>query len=305
MSRFFLIATLAITTSHLLFADKPIDVFIVAGQSNAVGADASAKELTKQPIDDEILLWWRTGDPPPDKHDSISDGWQTLQAQHKGDPITPRSNKTRQWGNYTDTSGGFGPEISFARTIALKQTTPIAIIKVAFSGTHVEGDWDPNEPAPDETAPDEQDWRDSHGACYRQLTRDYHRATSELTKRGFKPTTRAMLWVQGESDANPEMAPRYEANLTEMLDALRTEFAAPRLIMLLALNTRFSDGKNPHIAAIVAAQQSLAQKSELAIYVDTDGATIANAAHFDAAGTIDVGQRFAHAWLVFHDSANR
>ncbi|QDT13749.1 sialate O-acetylesterase [Planctomycetes bacterium K23_9] len=297
MRGFFLIALLATTFPRLLFAAEanaaePIDMFIVAGQSNAVGVDAPASELTKQPIDDSILIWWRTGDPPPDKHDSISDGWQTLRAQPKGDPILPRDNKTRQWGNYAQADGGFGPEIGFARTVAAKRPTPVAIIKVAFSGTHVEGDWDPQaEPT------NEFDWRDSQGACYRQLIDEYGRAIEGLQSRGFTPTARAMIWVQGESDANSTMAPRYEANLREMVGALRSDIATPGMMLVLGVNTEFSRGKNKFVPKIVASQKKLATQEESIIYVDTEGATTFNAAHFDAAGTIDVGERFAKAWL--------
>jgi hypothetical protein len=275
-----------------LFAGQPIDVFIVAGQSNAVGADAPAPELKYEAIDDKILLWWRTGDPPPDKHDSISNGWQNLQAQPKGEPILPRSNSTRQWGNYTHVDGGFGPEVGFARRVAAEQKTRVAIVKVAFSGTHVEGDWEPTG-----IQSNEVDWRNSHGACFRSLIQEYGRAVDELKNRGWQPTARALVWVQGESDANAARAPSYEENLTEMLDTLRKAIDAPGMVALLGINTQFSHGKNKFVPQIIAAQKSLAAKTQLAIYVDTDGATTANPAHFDAAGTLDVGGRFAKAWL--------
>jgi hypothetical protein len=275
-----------------LFADQPIDVFIIAGQSNAVGADAPAPDLEHQDIDDNILLWWRSGDPPPDKHDSVSDGWQNLQAQPKGDPILPRSHPTRQWGNYTHAEGGFGPEVGFARQVAKQQKTHVAVVKVAFSGTHVEGDWQP-----EGVQPNEIDWRNSHGACFRSLIQEYGRAVKELEKRGWQPTARALVWVQGESDANAARAPSYEENLAKMLNALRKAIDAPNLVALLGINTQFSHGKNKFVPQIVAAQKRLAAKTNLAIYVDTNGATTANPAHFDAAGTLDVGRRFAKAWL--------
>ena len=51
-------------------ADNTVDLILVAGQSNAVGADANPTELAPSDIDREVMFWWRTGDPPPDKHDS-------------------------------------------------------------------------------------------------------------------------------------------------------------------------------------------------------------------------------------------
>ncbi len=128
----------ALSVTH---AAEPIDVIIVAGQSNAVGFDAAPGELPADPIDARVPFWWRCGDPPPDEHDSVSNGWTTLKPQPLGDPIKPR--RDRQYGNFAQPTGGFGPEIGLARTIASKHETPLAIIKVAFSGTHVAGDWNP------------------------------------------------------------------------------------------------------------------------------------------------------------------
>ncbi len=135
-------------------AAQPIDVIIVAGQSNAVGFDAAPGELPADPIDAKIPFWWRCGDPPPDEHDSVSNGWMTLKPQSLGDPIKPR--RDRQYGNFAQSTGGFGPEMGLARMIASNRKTPLAIIKVAFSGTHVAGDWNPELSAEDAAA-DEHD----------------------------------------------------------------------------------------------------------------------------------------------------
>ena len=49
---------------------------------------------------------------------------------------------------------------------------------------------------------------------------------------------------------------------------------------------------------------AIAAKDPRCAYVDTAGATIANTAHFDTAGTLDVGRRFAEA-LVKFEAAGR
>lgn len=267
-------------------AQKPIDVFIVAGQSNAVGFDAPTSQMPADDVDQTILFRYRIGDPPPDAHDSVSDGWVHLQAQPLGDPIKPR--RDRQYGNFGQPEGGFGPEIGFARQIAKQQKRPIAILKVAFSGTHVEGDWDPKLTADTPTTS-----RDCSGACYRHLVQEHKTAMAELVAKGFQPNTVAMVWVQGESDANAARASRYQTNLTEMIASLRTEIESPNMIALLGVNTKFGGGKNKGMPAIIAAQKAIAESDKNAAYVDTDGASIANNAHFDAAGTIDVGKQFA------------
>ncbi|NNE00760.1 MAG: hypothetical protein HKN47_25875 [Pirellulaceae bacterium] len=288
MRTFIAVTAWLTTTVAASAADQPIDVFLVAGQSNAVGADAPPSQMPNDAIDDSILFRWRCGDPPPDEHDSISNGWQKLRAQPLGDPITPR--RDRQYGNFAQPDGGFGPEIGFARAIALQQSTPIAVVKVAFSGTHIAGDWNPNAKATDAATE-----HDSRGACYRELVQQSRRAIADLKDQHYDPTLVAMVWVQGESDATAQRVDDYQHNLGRMIQTLRSDLKAPELIALLGVNTRFGGGKNQYMPAIIAAQQAYGQSDPLACYVDTAGATIANHAHYDAAGTIDVGQRFAKA----------
>ena len=102
--------------------------------------------------------------------------------------------------------------------------------------------------------------------------------------------------MQGESDATPTDAPLYEDALVEMMNALRKDLDAPDLAVLLAVNTRFGGEKKKDLMAkIVAAQQQAALKIGRSVYVDTEGTTKANDAHFDSAGTMEVGKRFADA----------
>lgn len=264
-------------------ATGPVDLILVAGQSNAVGYDANPANLPADPADREIMFWWRCGDPPPDEHDSTSGGtWTNLCAQPRGDPVLPRQG--RQYGNFAQPAGGFGPEIGLARTLRARGAKPLAIVKAAFSGTAMAQDWNHADPG-------------DGGSCYRALIAETRAAIAAAQARGIALRLRAMVWVQGESDANAQAAPLYEQALGEMIEALRKDLNAPQLIALLAVNTHFGGGKNTHLPKIVEAQQALGAKDPRCAYVDTATATIANAVHFDAAGTLDVGARFAEALL--------
>ena len=136
---------LALLLHGLVFAAETRDLILIAGQSNAVGYDAYAEELPADPKDAATMFWWRVGDPPPDEFDGTSARqWTTLQFQ----PRTPAmsgdaAKKTgRQYGNFNlKSKGGFGPEIGMVRTLAMKESRPLAVIKTAFSGTSVAGDW--------------------------------------------------------------------------------------------------------------------------------------------------------------------
>jgi iduronate 2-sulfatase len=280
--------------SHLLFplivlcigfakAGNTYDLIILAGQSNAVGFDAKPSELPKDPNDKKVLLWWKIGDPPPDTHDSSSNAWLPLAPQPLGKPA-PKKSAPRQYGNFAQPDGGFGPEMGFARhLLKTDQERKLAILKVAFSGTSIPEDWDPEK-------------RDQKGSCYAALLAEFQRASKAATTKGIVLRPAAFLWIQGESDANAKNAPQYTDNLTALIQSLRTDLKAPKLPALFAVNTRFGLGKNEFMPAIVAAQKEAAKADRLSIYVDTAKATIANPAHFDTKGTLLVGRQFAEAF---------
>jgi len=298
----FAIATLIAVSP--LRSEEIRDLLLVAGQSNAVGFDAPAAELTTDPSDETILFWWRCGDPPPDRHDSMGGaGWTKLCPQPLGQPLTresaaaakpPHPDAKRQYGNFAKAEGGFGPEITFARTVAVGAPRALAVLKVAFSGTSVARDWGPTLQDPD-------------GACYRALVDEYRKATAAAKSGGIIPRPRALVWVQGESDATAELAPLYEANLRAMLERLRRDLEAPDLVILLGVNTRFGNGKNPHMPDVIAAQKAVAEALAHCAYVDTSGAETLppSHTHFTAAGTLEIGKRFAEALRLEEESQAR
>lgn len=262
-----------------------VDLFIVAGQSNAVGFDAKPTELPADPTDEKVMFWWRTGDPPPDDHDTTSGGWTTLKPQPLGNPKQPRDSKERQYGNFAQPEGGFGPEMGFARTLlAAQPDRRIAIVKAAFSGTGIARDWDPEKEG-------------EKNSCYGALISEIRKARGDAEKKGLRLVPKALLWVQGESDANPNDAPKYADRLNAMVASIREDLGAPELMALVAVNTRFGLGENPHMPAIVAAQQEAASRGPKIVYVDTSAATVVNYAHFGTQGTLDVGRWFAEALL--------
>jgi hypothetical protein len=115
---------------------------------------------------------------------------------------------------------------------------------------------------------------------------------------------RAFVWVQGESDANAKDAPAYAANLSAMLKDLRAELEAPDLILLLGVNTRFGNGKNAFMPKVVEAQKQVAATLPRARYVDTSEAETLppSHTHFTAAGTLEIGRRYAEALLALEQT---
>ncbi|MDA1165227.1 MAG: GDSL-type esterase/lipase family protein [Planctomycetota bacterium] len=262
---------------------KQVDLLIVAGQSNAVGADTDPGEMLTNEADQKIMFWWKCGDPPPDEHDSMSGGkWTYLQAQPDGNPITPRQG--RQYGNFAHPNGGFGPEIGFARTLYASENKPLAVVKVAFSGTGLRQDWDHADPG-------------DGGVCYRSLITETRAAIEAAKQDGIDLRPRAFGWVQGESDANAKDSVIYARNLNAMLTEIRKDLSAPKLAALIAVNTKFLAGRNTFMAAIIEQQKTAASFDARWEYVDTSAATIANQVHYDSKGTLEVGRLFAESLL--------
>ena len=57
-------------TTGTVWAEKTVDLIVLAGQSNAVGFDVHASELPKNSSDKNIMFWWRCGATPVDDYDS-------------------------------------------------------------------------------------------------------------------------------------------------------------------------------------------------------------------------------------------
>jgi len=268
---------------------KSIDFLIVAGQSNATGFDTDPAKLGTDELDALIRFRFRVGDPPPDDHDSMSSRteWTRLSVQPLGNPGL--KSEPRQYGNFINPAGGFGPEVSFARKLKrrdqqLSRASELAVVKVAFSGTSVADDWDPAD-------------EDKRGACYRALLQEVQAAQSLAEAEGMTVNFRGLVWVQGESDANANDAPRYAERLTAMFAALRRDLKAERLPILVSVNVHFHEVKNQFMPDIIAAQKQVGHEFSDCRYVDTSGAGMANSIHFNSEGTIEIGKRFASALL--------
>ena len=253
---------LALLLQGLAYAETR-DLILVAGQSNAVGADAYAEELPADPKDAATMFWWRVGDPPPDEFDGTSARqWSTLQFQPRTPAMPAIDGKklARQYGNFNlKSKGGFGPEIGMVRTLATKESRPLAVIKTAFSGTSVAGDWNVGHPG-------------KADPCYRAMIDEAKAAIASAKSKDITLRPRAFVWVQGESDANAKDAPAYVANLSAMLQRLRADLNAPDMILLLGVNTRFGNGKNAFMPKVIDAQKEVAAALPRARYVDTAGA---------------------------------
>lgn len=258
-----------------------IDVFILAGQSNMsgygrvdqLGAPYNAKQ-------DDVLFWWGAAmqeiEPGITYTTANHYHWHDLQA---GRGIRGKPN--------------FGPELSFGRKLADEMPgRRIAVIKHALGGTNLAYDWNPDPNVP-RLYPQ-----------YDLFKNEVHNAIGELKAAGFNPIIRAMGWMQGESDAlaastfNAGNPNTYQANLQGLIAAVREEFDMPEMQFIIG-RIQNEQPDAPHNAVVRAAQVQVGESVQNADWIDTDDlALFSDRLHYNNEGLIDLGERFAEAYLA-------
>jgi hypothetical protein len=254
--------------------DKVVRVFVFAGQSNMVGADSRATDIAKFPpfagLDEpqeRVRFSYCIG--REDKRQS--DGWTELE------PV----------------DGMVGPELCFARDVARQVKAPIAIIKVAAGGTHLAGDWNPDEPRGFKLYPLALQW-----------VRD---ALSGLDKRKVRYRLEGFLWHQGENDMFEDGAmEKYAANLERFIACWRRDLGVPGLrfyVGELCTKTIWGMDLRPSMYKISVAQRAVADADPLVDYVPTShvGVEIGGDGglhyHYGTLGQLEHGANYATAYL--------
>ena len=178
---------------------------------------------------------------------------------------------------------GFGPEVSAApRLTALHPDEPIAILKLAWNGTSLAGDWNPN------------------GCCiYRQAVDRAHHALEQLSAAQHRPAYVAgFFWMQGEWDAlSHAHASSYAANLRRFIGTVRAEFSSPRMPFVIG---QIADLRRDFPIAFRYSSIVRAQQAEVSAHVpftyliSTDDLQRAKGdrLHLSSAGTVALGRRF-------------
>ena len=195
----------------------------------------------------------------------------------------------------------FGPEVSFAATVAAaRPKVEILLVKRAMGGTSLAGwapQWDPARLA--------SKYDTAAGPLYRTLLEDFSAAVKDRPAR-----ITAILWMQGESDTRySALGPNYFENLKTLINAFRRDLNAPDLPFFFgrvnmpadALEEDKKTPKFPFIEHVRAAQERAAREIPDVHLIETDDlGKQSDRVHYDAAGLITLGRRFAAAWLATH-----
>lgn len=252
---------LLLSAALILHAGETADVVLLIGQSNMDGrgkvSELPAELSAPSPT---IRLFYRN---PP----AASDGWVALAP---GYSLAP--------GAKPPVPGAtFGAEISFGPALAAAMPTlHLALIKASKGGTSLAKDWKPGEAG----KPDTQ------GPCYRNLLDTLKAALPALGAHRL----RGAVWHQGESDAGlPEG--EYQKLLTAFIPRLREDVGVANLPFVIG--EVYDNGKRD---AVRAGQKAVAAVVPNTAFVPCDGLkTWDNGTHFDAAGQLELGRRYAAA----------
>jgi hypothetical protein len=269
--------------------DKVINLVVVAGQSNCAGFDTLAEDLVPAPVDKEILFMFDVGRSP-----SYDDGlhnassyaqWTTLRAQPNG--VGRVKNGEISGYTFRTKTGGFGPEISIARSLYQSGMTNLAVLKFAFaSSCFADNHWNPGDD------------------LYTAFMARYEQAVKKLQEQGYTVRIQAVFWHQGESDTgNPD----YTKQFMVFVEDLRSKWGSPDLPFITAVATpsywlwtgevteKERKERNRGVGAVHAA---IAEKDPLIHYVDDRGCLRSKiCGHYSSRGTLQIGNRMVEKFL--------
>lgn len=251
-----------------------VRVFIFAGQSNMEGADSRVSDIKQFPPfsgleqpQEEVLFSYLMGR----ENKVSSDGWVALQ------PVN-------NW---------VGPELSFARELRRHSQAPIAIIKCAAGGTHLGGDWNPDNPQRFKLYP-----------LTLKLIKD---SLAQLDAMGHPWQIEGFFWHQGENDMFEEhFLPNYGRNLERFIARWRKDLDLPQLPFFvgeLCTKTIWGMDLRPRMYAISLGQKEVTSRDANAAYVPTShiASEIGNPYglhyHYGTLGQLEHGINYAHSYL--------
>lgn len=275
-----------------------VEVFILAGQSNAVGFNNAA--LYKDGIESfnkkfilssKVLLW-----PGSNAREGFANKWNNLQIG-----ISDISGETAY-------KNAFGPEIGFAKTMTDSlQGRQIAILKYAVGGTGIARSSDYNDYIPSLKGYNDKgiNWHYPEpgrptGILYENLMQNIRQAMDSLKKEYRHCVIRGFIWMQGEHEAgiSRTMASDYKDLLFHFFNSVRKDLKQPKLPVVIGevnMNTwAFGDLGRQRQAEYCA----MDPRSKLVTTTDLTRNGNGDTAHFDTEGMLLLGRRFAKQMLL-------
>ncbi|MCP4836020.1 MAG: sialate O-acetylesterase [Phycisphaera sp.] len=265
---------IAILASSTAVAEE-MDVFVFAGQSNMEGADSKVADVDRFPPFRGVT------DPRKDVR-----FWHVIGREDKAD--------SKGWVPLQPVRGMVGPELVFVRDVMKHAKNDVAIVKIAAGGTHLGGDWNPDEP--------------SGFKMYPLLVDTVRSAMADLERQGFEPELKGFFWHQGENDMFEEAyLQSYGENLANLMKRVRADLDTPSLpfyVGELCTKTIWGMDLRPRMADVARGQRAVTDVDPLARYVPTShvGVEIGGGQglhyHYGTLGQLEHGANYAAAYLA-------
>ena len=250
-----LVLVLALFPLTAVAGEPPVRVFILAGQSNMVGA-GQVEANPDRNGGRGSLEWLVHQSPDKSKYAHLRDD--------AGRWIERDDVKIWYLGRTGGLRPGFGgnekqigPELGFGTVVGDAYDEPVVLVKIAWGGKAIGKEFRPPSSGGDV------------GAEYRQLV-DLSKETianlgeifPEYAGREFK--LMGLGWHQGWNDrVNQEFNDAYQENLSNLIRDLRKELDAPDLPFVIAeTGMTGPTEKHPRALSLMAAQKAVAEKPE-------------------------------------------
>ncbi|MDR0532364.1 MAG: sialate O-acetylesterase [Verrucomicrobiales bacterium] len=246
-----------------------INVFLVGGQSNADGRDFKPDTVVPEELKKQENV--------PFYYNRKLDLSNTTSTSGTLIPLQPTIE--------AENTIHFGPELSFGKAMAdyyQQKNESVAILKYSYGGTNLIDHWKAGG-----TAGTEGD-----GGMYKGFQTIVGRGLTTLKEAhpGDTIVIKGMIWMQGEADADKEnSANQYEENLKRFIVDIRLTYGKDLPFVI----GQVSQTALKQLETLRTAQANVARDVPLTGMVDTKGLTMKDALHFDGAGQIILGRKYA------------
>ncbi len=243
------------STLQVANADEPVRVFVLAGQSNMVGA-GQVKANPKRNDGQGSLEWLVESSPEKERfaHLQDEDGTWTERDDVK---IWYLGKKGDLEPGYGARESAIGPELGFGCVVGDAYEEPVLLIKIAWGGKSIGKDFRPPSSG-GELGP----YYTTLVETTKDVLRDAGTHFPELEGRTFELA--GIGWHQGWNDrVNQSFNDAYEENLSNLIRDLRKDLDAPDLPFVIA-ETGMSghQEKHPRALSLMAAQAAVAEREE-------------------------------------------
>ena len=173
----------------------------------------------------------------------------------------------------------FGPELTFGPAMAdYFPEENIVLLKCAWGGTNLWSQWRPPGSG------------GKVGDLYTSFIKTIREGLKALPPEA-QPEIEGMIWMQGESDAFAPYSDEYEFNLSNLIKDIRSEFKVPDMPFVIGQINNAPAWTDS--AKIKQAQLNVSLKIPNTGLVKTADYLLCDPYHYDAAGQLSLGKRFA------------